>query len=130
MKTQFILFNLLMMAYLVSSAGSGQTTNVWGKVVDKKTEKPLYGVNISLQNNPLGIGTITNQDGEFRLWNLPGDTVQILISFDGYQNYILNASSDSNTGNDLTVVYLKEAKNEADKQTNPRLLPFKKVSLK
>lgn len=121
MKIPFILFNLLTAACLISTAGSGQTTHVWGKVVDKKTEKPLYGVNISLQDNPLSIGTITNKNGEFRLWNLPGDTAHILISFDGYQDYVLDITSKESSANDLNIVYLKEGNDGEEKQANSKL---------
>ena len=108
MKTPLIVFNLLLITCMISTAGSGQTTNVWGKVIDKHTQKPLYGVNISLQNDPQGIGTITNQNGEFRLWNIPSDTLSILISFNGYQDYLMDINSLDNTHNNMTVIYLNE----------------------
>ena len=99
-----------MIACLSVSAGNGRTSTIWGKVIDKQTQKPIYGVNVSLKNNPEGLGTISDENGEFRLWNIPGDTAKILISSDGYQNYILDLSSapKSQENDDMTIIYLNE----------------------
>ena len=104
---------------MFSTAGNGQTANVWGKVVDKQTQKPIYGVNVSLQNNPRGLGTITNKKGEFRLWDIPADTAKILISYNGYQNYILDlhALPESGSKNNMTVIYLNEKSVSGHKST-------------
>ncbi|MHA7112010.1 carboxypeptidase-like regulatory domain-containing protein [Sunxiuqinia elliptica] len=121
MKTPLFLLSLLMLMSLISTAGQGQTSNVYGKVVDKETQKPLYGVSVCIKDHPDGIGTITNEKGEFRLWNLPADTVNIIIRCDGYEEVIADVQSLNNqTNNDLSVVYLEVTAGH-DKQANVKM---------
>jgi hypothetical protein len=130
MKTPLILFSLLMISCLAAVPGIAQTSNVYGKVMDKQTQKPLYGVNVSLEDDQLGIGTITNENGEFRLWNLPGDTINVLIRCDGYQTYVLEISSSSNSSPDVKEIYLEAETDQDHKQTSFRLFPGKKENHK
>ena len=122
MKTLPIFLTIFLFTCFISTAGNGQTTNVWGKVIDESTLKPLAGVNISLENNRLGLGTITNQKGEFRLWNLPHDTSNIVISFDGYQSSMVSINSLASSVNDIRVITLSEKNPDTDKNqlTNDR----------
>ncbi|HKJ42774.1 MAG TPA: carboxypeptidase-like regulatory domain-containing protein [Sunxiuqinia sp.] len=109
MKTPFLVFGLVMIC--LTTAAGNRDSQVWGKVVDKQTNRPIYGVNISLQNVSNGLGTITNAKGEFRLWNIPGDSAQILISYEGYQSLQWNIESlhkMKHNKNSMTVIYLNE----------------------
>lgn len=117
-----------MISCLISTAGSAQTSNVHGKVMDKQTQKPLYGVNVCLENDHLGIGTITNENGEFRLWNLPGDTINVLIRCDGYQTYVLEVSASSDLSKGVREIYLEAESNQDQKQTSFWLLSTKKTT--
>lgn len=121
MKTSYILFSFLMLSVLFASGGNGQTTNIYGKVIDKQTQAPLYGVNICLKDNPKGIGTITNKNGEFRLWNIPSDSVNILINCEGYANQVLEIEDFFSSHNDLTIIYLEEKNPDIQKQAGLKL---------
>ena len=94
--------------------------------MDKETHKPLYGVSVCLEDDQLGIGTITNKDGEFRLWNLPGDSLNVLIRCDGYETYVLDLSTFSSSSQDVKEIYLETETNQDQKQTSLRLLSTKK----
>lgn len=124
MKTTPLLIVSLMLTCLAATAGGNGTSQIWGKVIDKQTQKPIYGVNISLQNNPNGLGTITNSKGEFRLWNIPGDTAKVLISSDGYQTLIWDIQSledFSYQNNNMTTIYLNE-KSAVEKNSDKKQL--------
>lgn len=115
MKTFTIFLSFFLFSCLLSEAGNGQTMNIKGKVIDKNTLEPLSGVNISLENNKLGIGTITNHKGEFRLWNLPHDSSKILVSLNGYETSSVEVSTLQNpTTGTITVIKLDE-KSRANK---------------
>jgi hypothetical protein len=118
MKAPLILFNLLMISSLIATAGKAQTSNVYGKVMDNQTHKPLYGVNVCLEENQLGIGTITNENGEFRLWNLPGDSINVIIRCDGYQPYLLKITPLLSASQEVKEIYLKTEKSKERKQTS------------
>lgn len=85
MKAAFIfIFSLLIIPFLISSAGKDSTRKVWGKVIDQNTQLPLYGVNVSVPDLSSPLGTITNENGEFRLWNIPDSSAELLVSLEGY----------------------------------------------
>ncbi len=115
MRTFTIFFTFFLLSCLFTEAGNGQTMNIKGKVIDKNTLEPLSGVNISLENNELGIGTITNHKGEFRLWNLPHNSSKILVSLNGYETSSVEVSTLQNpTTGTITVIKLDE-KSRANK---------------
>ena len=68
MKAAFIfILSLMVLPFLISSAGKDQTKNVWGRVIDEVTQNPLYGVNISIPDLVHTLGTITNELVEARI---------------------------------------------------------------
>ncbi len=125
MKTVPIFLTFFFISCLLTNAGSGQTMNIKGKVVDKNTLEPLTGVNISLENNNLGIGTITNHKGEFRLWNLPHDSSKILISHNGYEASLVEVSILQNPEkNTIFVIKLDEKTKVSKNNSSERRLAF------
>lgn len=130
MKVPLIIISLILTSIITTIAGGTKTGNVWGRVIDKNTLKPLIGVNISLQNNAMGVGTITNQNGEFRLWNLPIDTARILISYEGYQTFFMNIQTLENSSKDITVIFLTETIPFTPKDKEQEVMPLKKKRTK
>ncbi|MGV8091455.1 MAG: carboxypeptidase-like regulatory domain-containing protein [Mangrovibacterium sp.] len=86
MKAAFIfIFSLMVLPFLISSAGKDPTKSVWGKVIDEVTQNPLYGVNVCIADLVNPLGTITNEKGEFRLWNIPENSNGLSVSLNGYK---------------------------------------------
>lgn len=82
MNSRFIqLFTLLFIFSITSNA----QTQISGLILDSLTQKPIVGVSVS--DTKTGNGTITNEDGEFRivLENIPG---KLLISHVSYKKRI------------------------------------------
>ncbi|MGE4587283.1 MAG: carboxypeptidase-like regulatory domain-containing protein [Mangrovibacterium sp.] len=93
MKTVIVfIFSLLIFPFLISSTGQGPSRHVWGKVVDQTTENPLYGVNVCIPELMSQLGTITNKNGEFRLWNIPDSVTSLTVSLNGYEPIRVNIS--------------------------------------
>lgn len=63
----------------VSNTGTGVVS---GKLIDADTGKPLPGANIVI--NGTAIGTATDLEGEFRLYNVPPGDHEISVSYIGY----------------------------------------------
>ncbi|MDX9883236.1 MAG: TonB-dependent receptor [Prolixibacteraceae bacterium] len=59
-----------------------------GKVTDVVTEMPLPGATVVIQDSSPQIGTITDENGDFRLWNIKPGRYNIMVSFIGYENYL------------------------------------------
>ncbi len=88
MKTALILVSLLLSSGTLQKtyAGELKTKNISGKIIDSQTDLPLNGVNVTLENDEMVLGTLSNHDGEFRLWRIPESSKSITISLKGYQS--------------------------------------------
>ncbi len=98
MKAAFI-FSLLALPFLIANTGRVNSKNVWGKVIDEVTQNPLYGVNVYVPGLISPLGTITNEKGEFRLWNIPDSGTGLSVSLNGYKSTEVNIDhlNDSST---------------------------------
>ncbi|MBN2519402.1 MAG: TonB-dependent receptor [Bacteroidales bacterium] len=61
------------------------TQNIKGKVVDKESQMPLPGTNVIVVGIQPLIGGITDQDGNYKLKNVPIGRYNIQISYVGYE---------------------------------------------
>ncbi len=59
-----------------------------GSVVDAVTEAPLPGATVVILEITPQLGTITNESGQFRLWNVQPGRYSVLVSFVGYENFL------------------------------------------
>jgi len=80
MKTQLI--SLLLCVALTSHA---QTGSVKGRVIDAKTFKPLAFATVYM--NQTTLGTVTNEQGDFDMKNIPVGMFDLVVSYLGYQPY-------------------------------------------
>jgi len=121
----FILFTLVCVTFQLLANSSG-TQEIKGRVVDKITGTPLEGVNISVSDTKIPIGTISDENGEFRLWDIPAD-MNLKFSLDGYKAVSLNPAS-GHISNDLPFVIELENKAETKKKLSVgNLLKSRKV---
>jgi hypothetical protein len=102
MKRCFILFFLFL---VLNSYTQTITQTIKGVVVDKQSQIPIPGAIIQVVNsNPL-LGTSTNEQGEFKITNVPIGRLQIKIQVISYkEKYItinLNAGKESVTNIEL-----------------------------
>jgi hypothetical protein len=81
--------------------GQNSLIRIEGNVLDKNTKQPVPFANIF--NATLGVGTITNQDGFFRL-NVQRYDDSVLVSFIGYETAPLRLKN----GTDFYTVLLEE----------------------
>jgi len=109
----FILFTLVCVTFQLL-ANNSSTQEIKGRVVDKITGAPLEGVNISVSDTKIPIGTISDENGEFRLWDIPAD-MNLKFSLDGYKAVSLNPVS-VHISNDLPFVIELENKAETKKK--------------
>jgi hypothetical protein len=77
--------------FLVAGTGAwsqpaGQV--IKGKVVDAVTQAPLPGASVVILGTEPQLGAITNENGQFRLWNVRPGRYDLLVSFIGYENYL------------------------------------------
>jgi hypothetical protein len=93
-----VLLSGIFMAGAFADETSGQV--IRGRVVDKQTQVPLAGATVILLNsNPLVV-TATNEDGEFRIDDVPLGRQTVIVSFIGYHqgqaaNLIINSARET-----------------------------------
>ena len=95
---------LIILFWIVSFAFYAQaqpsiTQTIRGTVIDKNTRISLPGANVILLNTDPLIGTSTDENGKFRIENVPVGRASIKISYVGFNEIILT---------DLSVLSAKE----------------------
>jgi len=63
-----------------------------GRVIGLDNHKPIAFANVFLSNT--SIGTITNDNGEFTIEHFPTGRFDVVVSFIGYESYIISLSSN------------------------------------
>ena len=68
-------------------------------IVDKQTQIPLPGANIAILDSEPIIGTTSNEDGEFRITEVPLGRQSLQVSYIGYnpvtiRNLIVNSAKE------------------------------------
>lgn len=98
----------LLIILFISLPKSFSQTTISGIVRDSSTKEPLVGASIFAPNTTNG--GATNQDGMFS-FTLIEQQNEVLISFVGYDNVLIPASSLANP-NQINVVYLNPVVNQ------------------
>jgi CarboxypepD_reg-like domain len=70
------------------SAFSQSTQTIRGRAVDEVSKLPLIGVSLAIVDT--NIGTISNEEGNYRLENVPVGRQTIRISYIGYESQLLS----------------------------------------
>ncbi|OYT15214.1 MAG: TonB-dependent receptor [Bacteroidetes bacterium 4572_77] len=89
-KTKLIvLMVLIVFSKSVFSQEAGSLTQtIRGSVIDKETQSPLLGANIIILNTDPIQGAKTDNNGSFRIKNIPVGRYSIKVSYVGYKPYI------------------------------------------
>lgn len=83
MKTALILLSLLISTQTFT-AGAQKTKNIVGKIVDSESLEPISEVSVTLAEGSFVLGTLSNENGDFRLWKVPEKCHEIVVSAEGY----------------------------------------------
>lgn len=73
------------MILIISLSSYSQTGIIKGRILDSQSELPLEGVTIELLNTNPAVGTTTNEEGYYRLENVPIGRQEIQISYIGFE---------------------------------------------
>ena len=93
-------WGIVLMAALGSTLARSEGTIV-GSVVDRGSQKPLIGVNITVKGTTLG--TSTDEFGEFRIDGVPAGLVQLRVSLVGYVAQTVTMSVDGDRANTIGI---------------------------
>ena len=76
---------LFLILCLSTSIAFSQTGIIRGKVIDKQSEKPIVGANVEIVGSD-GIAQTTDEEGNFKLSNVPLGRQNVQVSYIGYEN--------------------------------------------
>lgn len=79
---QYLVKAFLIMTLFSAALTAGQTGKITGKILDQETGNPLPGVNVLLENTPMGAAT--DADGKFVILDIPPGLYIVKLSFIGY----------------------------------------------
>lgn len=85
-KQIFILLIILMISWNGQAQQNGQV--IKGKIVDAVSQSPLPGATVVIVESHPTLGTITDSEGNFKLWNIKPERYDLLVSFLGYENFL------------------------------------------
>jgi len=84
-KFLFIIFLLITQL----SFAQNNKQNIRGVVIDKLSQTTLPGATVQILNSTINIGTITDENGNYILADLPPERYEIKVSFIGYKDVII-----------------------------------------
>jgi hypothetical protein len=108
-------FKILIICLLfgIHSLFAQKVGSVSGKVIDKSSQEVLPFVNLQLSGTNLG--ATTNENGEFRISNIPVKTYNLIVSYVGYKSFTLyNLVVNSGNENNYTIELENETKSLAE----------------
>ncbi|WP_299820607.1 TonB-dependent receptor [uncultured Pontibacter sp.] len=74
---------ILLLAFLLPALAFAQTGVITGTARDRNTQEPLIGVSVQVVGSQLG--TVTNENGAFRIESIPVGSYTVQSSYIGYQ---------------------------------------------
>lgn len=77
---------MLIFVQLGAFAQQGQV--IKGQIVDAVSKTPLPGATVVIIESSPQLGTVTDKQGNYRLWNIKPGRYNILVSFIGYENFL------------------------------------------
>lgn len=89
-KSGFLFLFLISFPFAGVTASDPGTQTIRGRVISKDTGLPLTGATILLLQTLKPTGTVTDQNGKFRLEKVPTGRISLKISFLGYESQILS----------------------------------------
>lgn len=113
MRTMFTLLKPLLAVFLIvlSKAlilAQNPTQTVRGKIMDEDSRSPLPGATITVsdQNH---LGASTDEDGNFRIGNIPVGRISLVITYIGYEDKVIPGVLVTSGKETVLDIYLKEA---------------------
>ena len=98
--TKTKLFFLFLSFFLLSAMHAQNTGTLRGQIVDRQSQFPLYGVQVIVPATDPLLGAVTDENGYYRIVNVPVGRVNIDVKYTGYaplsfSNLLLNSAIPS-----------------------------------
>lgn len=106
-----VLLTVFVFSFMVAQT---LTQTVKGKVLDAETGAPLLGANVIVLNIDPAKGAITDEDGYFRLEDIPVGRASFQFTYLGYEDFVVSEILIGSAKEVELIVNLTEALNQLD----------------
>src|SRR3989304_3923574 len=114
---KYVLICIIILAYLTRLNAQDYRQTVKGKIIDKQSHTPVGFASVVLNNTAFNTGTVSNENGDFKIENVPVGRVTLLVSFVGYESITI-PNLEVTTGKEVIVnVEMTESTIEIDEVT-------------
>ena len=100
-KSKIIFWSFLASLLFVNAAHAQRDHILLGRIIDAKTNEPLIGAAIQVENTSLG--TVTDLNGSFRLENIRENLINVKVSYLGYEPTIMPCDFGNDDSETITV---------------------------
>ena len=135
MTKRCILILLIIFLIIKFAISQNLTQTVRGNIIDNDNKLPLIGVEVILPGTQPLIGTTTDEDGNFRLENIPIGRIHLHLSYLGYenktiQNVVVNSGKEVilNLNMEESIIKIKEIVVTANKNKGEALNDMAMIS--
>lgn len=111
-RTRFFILLIILISHGAIAQPGGQV--IKGTVVDAVSQIPLPGASVVIQDSQPTLGTITDAEGKFKLWNLNSGRYNVVVSFVGYEPFIFREVLVGSGKEVILNATLKELAGEID----------------
>ncbi len=105
---------LLIIATITFSHGQTLTQTVKGTVLDAETGAPLFGANVMMRNIDPPKGAISDEQGYFRIEDVPVGRASFTFSYIGYEDFVASEVLVGSAKEVELTIYLTEALNQLE----------------
>jgi hypothetical protein len=117
MKLRHLLIGLIV--FFMSAHSFAQLTQtIRGTIVDQESHFPLIGVNVSITSvTATPLGASTDLDGTFRITNVPIGRQDLVVTYLGYQDVVMNDIIVSSAKEIILTIEMQETFTELEEVT-------------
>ncbi len=113
---------ILFCVFCLGISSYGQYGTIGGWVRDKKTQEPIIGATVALQNTSLG--TATDSNGRFKISQIPALSYTIVVNYLGYKSAILYNVIVSSGNEQVLTIEMEENKSDTLHEVFVKQNPF------
>ena len=107
--------NLILILCFITSIAFSQTGVIRGKVTDKQSEKPIVGANVQLAGSETA--QITDDEGNFKLSEVPLGRQAVVITYIGYEDATISEIEVTTGKDNILSVAISEKFNTLNEVT-------------
>lgn len=118
----YLVSSIWVIFFLLQTPIWGQNGLIKGRILDAKNNQPIIGASVGIPS--LGLGSISNLEGEYKIANLEPGFYTITVSYLGYESQSRSEIQVTNS-RPANIDFFLEEESEAIEEVVVKASPFK-----